>query len=94
MIGAEDMNPSSNRMKHEILTHAEILVLDLLANTLLEIHDLPEHVDTICQLLRSHGFARARNIKSYGGKTHQAWDITDEGQTYLIKHYKRAGGHV
>ena len=88
------MSISSNRMKHLTLHASELAVLDMLANTLLLHVDLPASIEDVCIVLQTHGFVRARNVTKHGQTSVLAWDITDEGQTYLIRQYKNRGAHV
>ena len=85
---------SSSRMQLVYLSSSELHVLDMLANTLLMQTDLPASMVDACGLLRTHGFARLRNITKHGHASTLAFDITDEGQTYLIRQYKNRGAHV
>lgn len=85
---------SSSRMPLVHLASSELYVLDTLANTLLLQDNLSSSAMNACELLRTHGFARVRNVTKHGQPSVLAFDITDEGKTYLIRQYKNRGAHV
>jgi hypothetical protein len=85
---------SSSRMQLVYLSASELHILDTLAGTLLMQTDLPASMMDACGLLRTHGFARVRNVTKHGQPSMLAFDITDEGKTYLIRQYKNRGAHV
>jgi len=87
-------SPSSGRFLHVQLSTTELHALELLASSILLSIRLPQSMHDACELLRTHGFARLRFVKEHGQPAVQAYDITDEGQTYLIRIYKNRGAHV
>lgn len=87
---------SSNSYAAAQLSSAELYMLEKLSISMI-LHDsrvaLGGADHDVLLLLQSHSFASQRTLSTQQGDR-IAWDITTEGLRYLVRQYRKRGGHV
>ena len=88
------MTVSSGRLRTLRLRPAELHALDILASGPHLRDGMPQTMADACEALCQHGLAQHDEVHEYGRGARQVFEITFEGQTYLIRHLKNHNGSI